>query len=323
MARLAVGVEITGDLLVLVTRELILDLVPDTVYVYNWKQGTLLKEIVARVDPEDGEPMQGFSGLAFLAPTIIVLPNLVERTLEIWSLDDSSTNDPLVTFDLPALKQGVDISHMACRGSPNPNAMSKDPDHAFHPADQDSLVIFHIHYTLNEHAINTYVFFVHRRALLSFLPSATQKFTDLVLWEDWGPANTFWMASHNIDWITTTSGQRHVMNIERGLYIFDFNSIAVTMAKHGMYKGNGKVAEGELNIQGPPFLDALNTQLPFIMNFMELPHGINGVLMDEERIMLLKASDLSIMSGCLHPQTHSQRNHETGRIAQIEMMYFG
>ncbi|KAF9022230.1 hypothetical protein BDZ89DRAFT_1070864 [Hymenopellis radicata] len=257
VARLAVGVEITGDLLVLVTREMVLDVVPDTVYVYNWKQGTILKEMWRVWIQRTANPCK-VSRPRLSHSHHHRSPQSRRAYTRDMVLGHSSTNDPLVSFDLPALKDGIEISHMACRGSPNPNAMSKDPDTLRRP----------------------------------------------VPWQDWGPGNTFWMASGNIDWITTTSGQRHVMSREHGLYLFDFNPIAVRMAKRGMYKGNNKVVEGEHSMHDVPFMEILGARLPFVMNCTQLPPGIDGVLMDEERIMCLK------------------RNH-TGRIAQIEMMYFG
>ncbi|KAK0491272.1 hypothetical protein IW261DRAFT_78472 [Armillaria novae-zelandiae] len=141
-------VEIVGDHLVLVTREHL----QDKVYIFNWKKGILLHVIVA--------PNQCYTSFVFLDPTTLLLPNARNATLEIWEILEGRMRTVLY---LPKLKIGINISHMACYGSPNPRSFSTF--RPFHPDPAESLLIFHLH-IFGFVETSTVIFLVHRKALL-------------------------------------------------------------------------------------------------------------------------------------------------------------
>ncbi|KAK0461862.1 uncharacterized protein EV420DRAFT_1527704 [Desarmillaria tabescens] len=266
VGRLSVGVEIVGDHLVLVTREHLLVL-PDKVYIFNWKKGTLLRVIEA--------PNRCYTSFVFLDPLTLLLPNALNATLEIWEIPEGRMRAAL---RLPQLKISMNISHMACRSSPNPGSLSTS--RPFHPNPAESLLIFHIHIN-SFHGTSTVVFLVHRKALLDVHGQGT------IEWDAWGPPCTRWFPADLIDWITTTTGHRYVLCTRRRILLFDFNPWSLRRArvsKDELEFVMDSVVPDMLRMDLPLFMEPVVGNLPFVMRYIS-HHHVHGVLMDEERIL--------------------------------------
>ncbi|KAK0230516.1 hypothetical protein IW262DRAFT_1523009 [Armillaria fumosa] len=271
VGRLSIGVEIVGDHLVLITREHLLVL-PDKVYIFNWKKGILLHVIVA--------PNQCYTSFVFLDPTTLLLPNARNATLEIWEIPEGRMRTVL---HLPKLKIGMSISHMACHGSPNPRSISTF--RPFHPDPAESLLIFHLH-IIGFVGTSTVVFLVHRKALLDIYRQGD------IEWDAWGPPCTRWFPVELIDWITTTTGHRNVLCTRRDIFLFDFNPWSLRRARvseEGAERGhvvvdNDSDMPAVLRMDLPLFTEPVVGNLPFVMRSVR-HRNVHGVLMDEERIL--------------------------------------
>ncbi|KAF8054232.1 hypothetical protein FPV67DRAFT_1132241 [Lyophyllum atratum] len=163
--RPAIGIEIVGDHLALVlTYYVNHEHAPrDRFYIFDWKTGTLKMDLPAL--------HHTYSGLVFLSPTLVLLPNARKHCLDIWSIPPSplpSPPRPVLSLCLPPLNLGQFILSLSCRGEPNPTlAGTPHSDQPFHAAPEDALILFNLRVG---HAIfplgNSFSMFVHRSALL-------------------------------------------------------------------------------------------------------------------------------------------------------------
>ncbi|KAF8889540.1 hypothetical protein CPB84DRAFT_1785452 [Gymnopilus junonius] len=110
----AVGIEIVGEHLVLVLHYHF-ESVEDRVYVWEWKTGVLKMGLTA--------PHQTYSGLIFLTPSLILLPNIKANSLDVFHIPSKpslTTAEPILILSLPRLADGWSIMGISCRAEPNP-----------------------------------------------------------------------------------------------------------------------------------------------------------------------------------------------------------
>jgi len=156
-------------------------------------------------------------GVVFLTTHIFLLPNGDRNSLDIFTIPDDLTLEPLnpiARFYLPRLK-GDFRTYISCRAEPNPRLptnLPRDNMKPFYDSPKRAIILFQYR--------PSYVFFVHRSAFLDLLasknlPDADSK--DLeptsLAWEEWGPTSSRFLSSKNIDltWITTTAGERALL----------------------------------------------------------------------------------------------------------------
>jgi hypothetical protein len=176
-----------------------------------------------------------YQGFIFLTETALLLPNLVERRLEIYTLSNTGLI-PERFLDLPTLSPHHIILMLTCRAEPNPvgDRSNMDGIYArdsanppFVSSPTDAIALFNMTVIVG-HLIhfNYFSFIVHRSALLKYLPSAspTLDATGSIIeshigaevsnppasisWNAWGPPITRWFNSQSIahGYITTTAG---------------------------------------------------------------------------------------------------------------------
>ncbi|CAA7261284.1 unnamed protein product [Cyclocybe aegerita] len=230
----------------------------DYLYIFDWKTGR-----------SKCHPVQIYNiGLVFLREDILVNPNIVRKSLDIYhippssllSLPTASTSVRLLqSLILPSLKLGQRITSISCRSDPNPTANAAFPKYTrptrpYANDSSDAIMIMTLEVSpFNRGSSRNYVMIVHRRALLhlaiSALPRKSGKgLLNLVAWDTWGPPVTRWFNADDFStvFITATSGQRYVQLTpsERGhprgsniplprdtIHVLDFNPWHVHLAR--------------------------------------------------------------------------------------------
>jgi hypothetical protein len=233
----SIMLEIVGDnlaLLLTYRQHLGLRVAPDTFHVYNWRTGALTATL-----PESHHAYQGF---IFLTETSLLLPNLEEKRLEIYTLSSTGLT-PQCFLDLPALSPQHTIWMLTCRAEPNPigehssiNGIyardSANPPFVSSPA--DAIALFNMSVIGHPADFSYFSFIVHRSALLKFVPAHPHTYSPYtstiesrigmshrievsispacIPWNRWGPLITRCFSARGIahGYITTTAGQRSV-----------------------------------------------------------------------------------------------------------------
>ncbi|KAJ7031599.1 hypothetical protein C8F04DRAFT_960153 [Mycena alexandri] len=276
----AIILECVGDILVFIVAYPRAPLVPDHVYIYNWKAGMLLWELTAENST--------YFGAVFLSTDVLMLPNTTTATLELWLLTAGQTA-PVLTLHLPRLVPGTRIANMTARGEPNPSVSGrKNPRMPFHSSVEDSIIVFNITFPAPPNVFTpVFLFFVHRRTLLSLL-AAHPTPGDALNYADWGPDICRWINAGGLvtDWITTTSGQRCIALPVRepaSFLVLDFNPLTV------------HAASSVLPAEDDPFEDygiwaeAVGSRLPVhVMSSRQQYNSYNGVSLDDARIIAFK-----------------------------------
>ena len=202
--------------------------------------------------------MGAYTYFTFLTEDMLIIPNLLQCTLEIVSIvvDDGRDDDvprllTLCTLGLPPLAKQASIVRLGCRAEPNPTGSGPfltppPPSRPFRDKATDAIVLFNLLIEDSEPIMrhvfpemHPFTFIVHRRALIAQIPRAAAAADDastLVLpWSAWGVPVTRWFDSDaaSIRWITTTAGQRVVTMEDRKptpIIVRDFNPHAVSAA---------------------------------------------------------------------------------------------
>ncbi|EPQ57661.1 hypothetical protein GLOTRDRAFT_74568 [Gloeophyllum trabeum ATCC 11539] len=302
---ISVGIEIVGDLLVLLlTFPFALD-AEDRLYVFDWKTGDVKLTHTARG--------MTYTSFTFLSPTTIVLPNLQAATLELCDLTDPDPGPPPrlkihTRLGLPRLYSTCRIMRVGCRGEPNPAPSPRGPRYPrdpapFHDAPADAIIVFNL--LIQEQPLlqqlTSVSFVVHRSSLLARLAAGAQ-----VPWARWGPRATRWFDSDDVPtrWITTTCGQRYVTTADElpsRVTVMDFGRHAVGRALARAVPvelEDGKrvwvhVLPSTLPDQLNVFEEEVTSELPYVETISDLEFEYDAVLMDEERIIGMKMDDVN------------------------------
>ncbi|KAL0567963.1 hypothetical protein V5O48_014031 [Marasmius crinis-equi] len=319
----AVNCEIVGDYLALVTYYWRDAVAPCEVVVYDWKTGQRIMKI-------EGEP-SSYAGIIFLSLDKILLPNILENTLEIWKIPSSGEDPPRSPILCLALFQtalNYNIRYISCRSEPNPTAPNATlrSDRPFHASADDAIVLLHLRiHGIGE--ISLVTVFVHRDALLKLAEDGPE--IDVVgtvvpkPWHEWAPEITF---CHDCGgdipsrWITTTCGQRYVLfpidmgnsdddpdNISSNVVVLDFGKANVRkVEQENTRKKCDREGYGPIVKRGPHYLPAESQKLftddmvcylPYVETRTREKFNFNGVLMDEERVIGIKTDIVGHITG--------------------------
>ena len=219
-----------------------------------------------------GSPEWGtYRYFAHLSLDTLVIPNLIEHTLEVAKIvvdgDDTPRLVPLCVLHLPPLSRNVSLHGLFCRAEPNitssgPIAISSPSNRPFRDKAENAIIIFHMSY---EHFSESpsqswFTLIVQRHALFAHIPAvhrACRPFCSTpgptpplvhVPWSTWGPSATRWSLSNStsIYWITATAGQRAVTledRIPSPIIVRDFNPYVVRAAR-ALATPSGQSQEG-------------------------------------------------------------------------------
>ncbi|KAI0285739.1 hypothetical protein BC826DRAFT_111070 [Russula brevipes] len=204
----------------------------------------------------------------FLSEDTLVIPNLIQNTLEIVKIaiesDDTPRLVPLCILNLPPLTRRASIVRLGCRSEPNPTgsrgplAIPAPSSRPFRDKAEDAIILFNVVIEDGQfHFPDTrpFTFIVHRRALLGHIPAAYRECAPFcsipepapahVPWAEWGVTATRWFEGDpaSMRWITTTAGQRAVTMEDVGaptpIIVRDFNPYMVRSARGGV-SANGR-----------------------------------------------------------------------------------
>ncbi|KAF9553352.1 hypothetical protein CPC08DRAFT_822345 [Agrocybe pediades] len=195
----AVGIEIVGEHLVLILCYYTPgNNLEDNIFVYEWKTGMVKMHFTAE--------SKTYSGLLFLTEDLILLPNALLNTLDIFRIPEKATVEtpkPVLRLSLPRLANGRHLGGISCRAEPNPIGKSSKfgqtvtptnddetaiggpsssdsrPKRAFLPKSSDAICVFDLRYLIlqmmfvegvgmNMHmrSRHRFTFIVHRSALI-------------------------------------------------------------------------------------------------------------------------------------------------------------
>ncbi|PCH45032.1 hypothetical protein WOLCODRAFT_145295 [Wolfiporia cocos MD-104 SS10] len=279
---------------------------PTVFHVYNWKTGALL---LTRT-PENS----AYSSFCFLAPDVIVLPDVAEGTLELCYLDAAPHDgqprelQAACALALPRLSASCTMLKIWCRSEPNPmGATSAGPLHTAQPFSADpaqAIVLFSVLVLSPEAEFRTLTLIVHRSSLLARMPpapSVSQSACDPceqgqaappvlvpVPWTEWGPSVSRWFDMDDIAtrWITVTCGQRLVRMADTApapIEVLDFNPLAVRRAPP-----DGEVHKEAELMASSAFHDPVVSALPYVVSRTREEYDCDSVLVDEDVIVGMK-----------------------------------
>ncbi|KAJ8091671.1 hypothetical protein PM082_020906 [Marasmius tenuissimus] len=307
----AVNCEIVGDHLALVAYFWRDPTAPCDVLVYNWKTGERLMKVAGNSST--------YGGIIFLSVDKILLPNILENTLEIWKIPspgEEPPEGPMLRLGLFQTAPNYNIRYISCRAEPNPaplNAVMRT-DRPFYASADDAIVLLHLRIQgMGEFSLLTV--FVHRSALLKIAEDGSE--TDVPIpWNEWAPNIAFCYdcsGDRASRWITTTCGQRYVLlplsededldpNLTSNVVILDFGKSHVQKIEQDIEAGKIKVGSdvdeyGPIVRRGPHhlpreskkmFADDMICHLPYVESRSREKYAFNGVLMDEERVIGIK-----------------------------------
>jgi hypothetical protein len=274
------------------------------------------KEIVA--------PEGSFHGLVFLTPQILLIPNTVENVLEFWNIPstpDMAPTRPIGALGLPALREGLYLGILSCRGEPSPFGSGLPYSTLpFHSSSMDAIVIFNLRVEgVGIAPNNRFSMFVHRRALLALCPDATTSpisqpdddvDVNIIPWDRWGPSVTRWVDTGVMPtrWITTTAGQRCALRFARNeddpspIVILDFNPTSLKRAATGNNSSRRRFVTKPTEIVHRSFQAPILSALPYTCYTPPNVFRYDGLLMDEERLIGLHVR-LLLHSHCVHTLT--------------------
>ncbi|KAJ6535754.1 hypothetical protein B0H19DRAFT_1271476 [Mycena capillaripes] len=275
----------------------------DGLYLYNWKSG--LAKIAAL-------PINN-TGLAFLTPDIIIVPNAAEATLDVLHIrpEDGEGADFLHAFHLPTLAGHTGVFSFQCRGAPNPCASISRPSRSpFLPRPSDSILIFAL--TIISLTSETeYTFVVPRARLARMLDLRNRELDDAtgidVDWEAWGPQCTRWLDATTLStqYITATVGQRMVTIarnaplVRAPIRVLDFNETNVQKQRaNGLVEGPHAVVRvvEETTLDLEPFALPVVSLLPYVETTSKDLFDYDAVLINDENIIGARFGDRSVES---------------------------
>ncbi|KAG6810532.1 hypothetical protein H0H92_011450 [Tricholoma furcatifolium] len=194
-------IEISGDHVVVTLN--------GRLYILEWRTG---------IPKLDNRIRNMYTSFVFLSPTILCIPNRWAGTLDIWHIPNepvtSASPKPFLYLALPAHSPSIPITHIACRGEPNPSPNgTPHSTHAFHPSSEDAIIPFTIFFHVStSDNYGVYMMYIHRRSLLEL---SLSRVSEVVPWEKWGPQRTRWFhyPDRTARWVSraAATGQRAVV----------------------------------------------------------------------------------------------------------------
>ncbi|THU97889.1 hypothetical protein K435DRAFT_857221 [Dendrothele bispora CBS 962.96] len=239
---IGIGMEIVGDLTCLVLHDARPDFLDrDRVLLIDWKKSIIRAQL--------SSPSRRYYNATFLSPDVLLIPNALEASLEIWRIPPPSSSNsqlelttPNLHFLLPSRDNFFEVTNFVCRSAPthssNPSPNDTRP---FRSDPNEAIILFHLTVSpLYLGVPQPLMFFAHRKSFLELLNAYGDPSSPCppVPWSSWGPSRTRFLPqtrSEHEHWITTTSGQRFVFlcsnhpynGLEQPIMIYDFNQALV------------------------------------------------------------------------------------------------
>ncbi|KAM6497452.1 hypothetical protein JOM56_007925 [Amanita muscaria] len=286
-------------------------------FIFDWRTGHKRLQHKATDDTYD------CSGLVFVSPELLLVPNSVLSHFEVWHLFPSHPNPKppvqILSLQIPAISDNCDIIRIDFHGEPSPflHSIPYFPPRPFFPSSENSIITANLSFdsmSLSGYRESEYKLIMHRRALLDMI----QKWISpslLEQQEDWGPPISRWFQVNGTPWIHQSTGQRYVFldpdprdESKFMIGVADFNLHNVRRNADIMAQlrggegedngGNGDNGEGKeenddeleiLDHQGE-FSEEVYMGLKCVVYHAPGEYAFDGVLMDGERVLGLKVS---------------------------------
>ncbi|KAJ7155145.1 hypothetical protein C8R46DRAFT_1005280 [Mycena filopes] len=262
----------------------------DCLYIYDWKSGA------SRM-----APLQVYStGLVFVSPDIIAVPNSLDEDLEILLVPPAGeyNANPRFAYSLllPATKSEHWVHTFQCRAAPNPrpSGLNRLARARFHPRPASAIMLFLLHVD-GELGPTDHMFVLHRLPLLCILAAPPHDAHLIAIrWAQWGPACTRWFdaTALSTQYITATAGQRMVRiartapAVPAPIVVMSFNARdveAVRAAGGGGPAGVRVVEAGALHLAA--FEEPIVSLLPFVETSSQEVYDYGAVLINDESII--------------------------------------
>ncbi|KAF9804393.1 hypothetical protein IEO21_09405 [Rhodonia placenta] len=195
-----------------------------------------------------------YNAFAFLAPDIIVAPNIESNTLDICRIPlgnepegtEPSALVPACRLALPPLQANCVWFGIWCRSEPNPIVPGSGAfdrgSNPFYSDSAEAIMLFNFMAVDASQIMRLFSMVVHRSSLLAQLPPLSEvqlptnneepALPPEIDWDAWGPPLCRWFDTNDLStrWITTTCGQRYVTQGPQDLatiMVLDFNQKAI------------------------------------------------------------------------------------------------
>ncbi|KAM6499884.1 hypothetical protein JOM56_005392 [Amanita muscaria] len=159
--RPAIALEIVGDNLALVINSRYV--CPDKLFIFDWKTG------YKRLQHEAAE--NAYSGLFFVSPELLLVPNLILSHFEVWQIPPCHPNSKppvqILSLQIPAVSRGYFLLTLSCRGEPSPflHSIPYFPPRPFLPSPDNSIIIANLRLASFPGLRGaSYTLVIHRRA---------------------------------------------------------------------------------------------------------------------------------------------------------------
>ncbi|KAF8329212.1 hypothetical protein F5887DRAFT_1142549 [Amanita rubescens] len=182
-----VALEIVGDNVALVT--------PARLFIFDWKTGRKKLQYEALNN--------AYSGLVFLSPETLLIPNDTQVHLEVWKIPKEVDQVPYRTLHLrlPLLSEGEFIRGITCDSTPN---IPYSPPRPFQTSADNAIIVVSLHFMSPG---LTFALFIHCRSLLDIITkfshtnmpstqapaSGTPRDVVSIPWSEWGPPISRWL----------------------------------------------------------------------------------------------------------------------------------
>ncbi|KAG6907205.1 hypothetical protein DXG01_009985 [Tephrocybe rancida] len=269
-------------------------------------------------------PKRIYTTLTFLTPTLLLLPNLHNASLDLYSIpslpNPSLSASKLLSFNLPPLRENSTIVKYMCLGGPAPRLNTEPCSRPFHTSGYESLIVLSMHispFIPSYDDVPTMV--VHRYALARLCAPYIDPATDsavgppVLKWEEWGPGVTRWLYTDNYDENirrTNTAGQRCAFRTqpvpgkalvrEPQITIYDFNLLRAQVHRFDTPQPSAEdervlkyICNTPTTMVDKGFRDPIVSSLPYVATTHVLDPELAKcriLMIDEERVVGLEFS---------------------------------
>ncbi|KAM6499883.1 hypothetical protein JOM56_005391 [Amanita muscaria] len=187
----------------------------DKIFIFDWKTGRKLLEHDASGN--------AYSGLVFVSPELLLVPNDVLSHFEIWHLPPQKLNPKppiqILSLQIPAVSPEYSTFSLRCYAEPDPflHSMPYLPPRPFFSSPENSIIMVTLRMLSDSRRGASYNIIMHRRALLATI----QTWTSPALLEQQKPT-----------WLTNEVTVHKIANPEDGSVQLDAKSKLVSTMRH-------------------------------------------------------------------------------------------
>ncbi|KIL58192.1 hypothetical protein M378DRAFT_170919 [Amanita muscaria Koide BX008] len=143
----------------------------DKLFIFDWKTGC--KRL------QHGVSENAYSGLTFVSPELLVVPNRVLSHFEVWHLPPSQLNPnppvQILSLKIPGVSPEYSLRIFRCYGEPNPflHSVPYLPPRPFFSSPENSIIMVAFRISSSSGRRASYNLIMHRRALLDTIQTWT------------------------------------------------------------------------------------------------------------------------------------------------------